>query len=174
MNPLVSSEEMFRQRMSDNAESSLRQDDARNSIDVLHAVQRMRNQLAPFEFLPAPTTQRRLQLGGVEISVRADLLVHGSAKGANQIGAAVLRMTQDDADTDAAKTKRRDMGLYVATLARLHMDQNIPTDREVANRLCMSIDVQHGEHFQAPDANARRMNDLENACRFIAALWPTV
>src|SRR5260370_13919325 len=116
VNPLVSSEEMFRQRMSDNAESSLRQDDARNSIDVLHAVQRMRNQLAPFEFLPAPTTQRRLQLWGVEISVRADLLVHGSAKGPNQIGAAVLRMTQDDADTDAANTKRRNMGLYVPTL----------------------------------------------------------
>jgi hypothetical protein len=35
----------------------------------------------------------------------------------------------------------------------------------------MSIDVQHGEVFTAPDSNTRRMNDLENACRFIAALW---
>jgi len=174
VNPLVSAEEMFRQRMADSSESTLRQDDARNSIEVLHAVQRMRNQLAPFEFLAAPAQQNRLQIGGVEVSVRADLLVHGTSRGADQIGAAVLRMTQDDADTDSAKTKRRDMGLYVATLARLHIDQNIATDREVANRLCMSIDVQHGEHFQAPDANTRRMNDLENACRFIAALWPTV
>jgi hypothetical protein len=68
------------------------------------------------------------------------------------------------------------MGLYVATLARLHVDQHIAasTNRAVANRLCMSIDVQHGEVFQAPDSNTRRMNDVENACRFIAALWPTV
>jgi hypothetical protein len=38
----------------------------------------------------------------------------------------------------------------------------------------MSIDVQHGEIFAAPDASTRRTNDLTNACRFIAALWDTV
>lgn len=174
VNPLVAAEEMFRQRMADPAEGALRQDDARQSIEVLHALQRMRNQLAPFEFVPAPVDQGRLELAGVEVSVRADLLVHATTRGVNQFGAAVLRMTQDDADTEPARTRRRDIGLYVATLARLHADQNLPNDRQVANRLCMSIDVQHGEIFHAPDANARRMNDLENACRFIAALWPTV
>lgn len=175
LNPLVSAEEMFRQRMADPAESPLRQDDARQSIEVLHAVQRMRNQLAPFEFLAAPTEQGRLELGGVEVSVRADLLVHGASRGVNQIGAAVLRMTQDDAESEVARSRRREMGLYVATLARMHVNQNISAgDRQPVNRLCMSIDVQHGELFQAPDANTRRMNDLENACRFIAALWPSV
>jgi hypothetical protein len=91
-----------------------------------------------------------------------------------QVGGAVLRMTQDDADSEVARSRRRDMGLYIATLARLHVDQNIQSARDVNNRLCMSIDVQRGECFQAPDANTRRMNDIENACRFIAALWPTV
>lgn len=174
VNPLVAAEEMFRQRMADQAESALRQDDARQSIEVLHALQRMRNQLAPFEFTPAPADQGRLELAGVEVSVRADLLVLGSSRGVNQFGAAVLRMTQDDADTEPARTKRRDIGLYVATLARLHADQNLPSDRQVSNRLCMSIDVQHGELFQAPESNTRRMNDLENACRFIAAVWPSI
>lgn|ERR1700730_4307512 len=94
--------------------------------------------------------------------------------GVPQVGGAVLRMTQDDADSEVARSRRRDMGLYIATLARLHVDQNIQSAHEVNNRLCMSIDVQHGECFQAPDANTRRMNDIENACRFIAALWPTV
>jgi hypothetical protein len=175
LNPLVTAEEMFRQRMADPAESSLRQDDARNSIEVLHALQRMRNQLAPFQFVAAPTEQGRLELGGVEVSVRADLLVHGDSRnGVPQIGAAILRMTQDDADSEVARSRRRDIGLYVATLARLHVDQNIQSARERSNRMCMSIDVQHGECFQAPDANTRRMNDLENACRFITALWPTL
>ena len=174
LNPLVVAEEMFRQRMVDPAESALRQDDARQSVEVLNALQRMRNRLAPFEFVPAPTEQARLGLAGVEISVRADLLVLASSRGVNQTGAAVLRMTQDDADSEPARSRRRDIGLYVATLARLHADQNLPSDRQVSNRLCMSIDVQHGELFQAPEANTRRMNDLENACRFIAALWPTV
>jgi hypothetical protein len=151
VNPLVTAEEMFRQRFEDPAESALRQDDARQCIEVLHAI--------------------RLQIAEVEVSVRADLRMR-SARGEDQIGAAVLRMTQDDADSEAARSKRRDMGLYVATLARFHVDQNIPSNRAVANRLCMSIDVQHGELFQAPAANTRRMNDIENACRFIAALWP--
>src|SRR5712671_2968364 len=147
LNPLTDAEAMFRQRAQDRAVSVLRQDDARQSIEVLHAIQRMRNQLAGFDFVPAPVRQPSLTLAGVKISVRADLLVHGSTKREEQIGAAVLRMTQDDAETEGARSRRRDMGLYVATLARLHMDRNLPTNRVVANRLCMSIDVQHGECF---------------------------
>ena len=162
---------MLRQRAEDPSESSLRQDDARQSIEVLHAIQRMRNQLGPFEFTAAPVEQSRLRLADIEVSVRADLLVLGASRGQDQVGAAVLRMTQDDAETETARSRRREMGLYVATLARLHVDQNITTPRTVSNRLCMSIDVQHGELFQAPESNTRRMNDLENACRFIAAMW---
>jgi hypothetical protein len=175
VNPLTAAEEMFEQRMGDSSESALRQDDAKNSIEVLHAVQRMKNQLGQFEFVTAPKNQSKLELGGVEISVRADMLVHGTSKaGVPQIGAAILRMTQDDADSESARSRRREMGLYVATLAGLHVDRNIQSVRDRSNKLCMSIDVQHGECFQAPDANTRRTNDLENACRFIAALWPTV
>ena len=174
LGPLTTAEEMFQQRAVDPSVSVLRQDDARNSIEVLHAVQGMANRLGSFDFHAAPATQAKLVLADVEISVRADLLVHGSARGQDQIGAAVLRLTQDDADTEPARTRRRDMGLYVATLARMHVEQNIHSNRQIANRLCMAIDVQHGELFQSPDSNTRRMADLENACRFIAAMWPTV
>ena len=132
----------------------------------------MRNHLAIFDFVSAPQTQGLLRLAGVEVSARADMLVHGDSRnGVPQIGAAILRLTQDDAESDTARSRRRDMGLYVATLALLQTDQNISSARAVANRLCMSIDIQHGEVFQAPDSNTRRMNDLENACRFIAAMW---
>lgn len=171
VNPLTSAEQMFQQRAEDAAESALRQDDARNSIEVLHSIQAMTNQISPFTFRPGPQAQPKLNLGGVEVSVRADLFVRTPIRGVEHAGAAVLRLTQDDADTDAARSKRRDMGLYVATLVRLHVDQNLQPNVPVSNRLCMSIDVQHGELFQAPDANTRRMNDLESACRMISAIW---
>ena len=174
VNRLVEAEEMFAQREQDAAVSVLRQDDARNSIEVLHALQRMANQLASFHFTPAPRQQSKLDLGGVEVSVRADLIVNGRIRGDEHFGAAVLRLTQDDAETEIARTRRREMGLYVATLARLHVNQNLTRNLPAANRLCMSIDVQHGEHFRAPDANTRRMNDIENACRFIAAMWDSI
>ena len=174
LNQLVSAESMLKQRSEDPAISAFWQEDAKFSIEVLRAVQRMANQLGQFDFIAAPREQPKLIVGGVEISVWADLLVHGVAKGQDQVGAAVLRMTQDDAETDAAKERRRNMGIYVASLARLHVEQNLNLNRPPANRLCMSIDIQHGEIFVAPNANSRRMNDIENACHFIAAAWPNV
>lgn len=172
LNVLVAAEQMFRQRIEDPASSPLMRDDAVHSIEVIAAVQRMRNQLAGFDFIGAPANQGRLVVNGVEISVRADLLVHGSARGIDQIGAAVLRMTAAEAANETAIERRRNMGLYVATLARRHVDENIQTNRQPQNRLCMSIDIQHGEVFQAPNANTRRMNDIESACVAIAAVWP--
>lgn len=80
-------------------------------------------------------------------------------------------MTQDDAETEAAREKRRNMGLFVATLTSRHAASICPANRQMAARLCLSIDIQHGEVFQAPASNTRRMNDLEAACRTIAALW---
>ena len=175
LNHLLDAITTFEQRATDPAVSTLRQDDARQSIEVLHALQRMRNQLAGLDFVLAPRNQGTLRLAEVEVSARADMLVHGDSRaGVPQIGAAILRLTQDDTETDVARSRRREMGLYVATLARLQADQNLPSAREASNRLCMSIDVQHGEVFQAPDSNTRRMNDLQNACRFIAAMWASV
>jgi hypothetical protein len=171
VNPLVTAETMFQQRADDSAMSPLRQDDARQSIQVLHAIQAMANRLGPYDSHAAPATQQPLTLSSVEISVRADLLVYGTARGRDQIGAAILRVTQDDADTDAARSRRQDMGHYVATLARLHLDANIQSSREAANPLCLSIDVQHGEAFACPASNVRRQRDLEAACGFIGALW---
>jgi hypothetical protein len=48
VNPLVAAEEMLKQRAEDASESALRHDDAKQSIEVLHAIQRMQNQLRPF------------------------------------------------------------------------------------------------------------------------------
>lgn len=90
---LVAAEHMFNQRAGDPAESALRQDDAVKSVEVLHSIQGMRNQLGHVAFAPAPRTQPKLIIAGVEVSVHADCLVEGSTGGVAEIGAAVLRMT---------------------------------------------------------------------------------
>lgn len=175
LNPLIVAEQMFTQRAADLSESSLRTDDAEKSIEVINSIQGMANSLGQYNFQPAPSQQSKLNISGVEVSVRADMLVHGQSKKVEQIGAAVLRMmTQDDSSTPAAVEKRKQVGLYVATLVRMHVDQNITTNRTPTNKLCMSIDVQRGEVFVAPNANARRIADLTSACTMIGLLWPTV
>ena len=112
---LVAAEQMLLQRSVDPAEGSLRQEDAVKSIEVLHSLQAMANQLAAFNFRPAPVKQAKLIIAGVEVSVHANFILEGQDKGVEQIGAAMLRMTQDDTATAAAKLKRKNMGLYVAT-----------------------------------------------------------
>lgn len=174
VNRLSDAEEMFRHRAADTSQSPLVRDDAKASIEVIAAIQRMANKLSSFEFSAAPQDQGKLNIAGVEISVRADMLAKTTARNKDIYGAAVLRLTQDDADTEPAITKRKEVGLYVATIARMHADQNLSFAGDVGNRACMSIDVQHGEFFQAPDATTRRVQDIENACRFIAAIWETV
>ena len=174
MNPLNAARALLQQRQNDATATALARDDAAHSIEVLDAIPRMANLLGQYDFQLAPQQQVKLSLNGVEVSIRADMLVHGASRGVEQIGAAVLRMTMDDAATDAAIEKRRSMGLYVATLARMHVGANIPSNREPVNRLCISIDVQHGDVFVAPSSNARRVSDLQNACAFIAGIWPTV
>lgn len=167
-NPLREAETMFEQREADQSQSDLRRDDARQSIEVIQAVRSMDNQLARFNFVDAPHSQPKLNVSGVEVSVRADLWVYGERQGVEQIGGAILRMTQDDG------ARREDMGRYVATLMRMHLDQNNPTNRTPNNRLCMAIDVRHGQVFQAPNASARRISDLQAACTAISALWGRV
>lgn len=174
IHPLIQAETMFAQRAEDAAESAVRQDDARQSIEVLRALQGMSNQLSSLAFHHAPQSQPKLVIAGVEVSVRADLWVHGASRGVEQIGGALLRMTQDDAETPTAAAKRREMGLYAATIMRLHVDGNNPGQRVPSNRLCMSIDIRHGQVFAAPASNSRRMSDIEAACRGIAALWRTI
>jgi hypothetical protein len=171
VNRLHAAETMFLGRAEDQAESALRQDDARKSVEVLRAIRGMANQLAQYSFTAAPQSQPKLEISGVEVSIRADLWVHVAARGRDQVGGAILRMTQHDADTATAAEKRREMGTYVATLVRMHVERVNPGDAAVANRLCMSIDVQHGQVFAAPNAAARRISDLEAACTVIAALW---
>lgn len=60
LNPLVAAEQMFQHRVADMSESTLRRDDAAKSIEVLHAIQGMQNQLSTYNFSKAPAKQGSL------------------------------------------------------------------------------------------------------------------
>ncbi len=172
--PLREAEKKLSLRASDLSNSAMRRGDAERSIEVLRRIQQMEEELASYRFASPPGRQGKLLIGGVEVSVRADLLVYGSARGRDEAGAAVLRMTKDDTSTRTSKERRKQMGQHVATLALMHVENLAPNGRVPSRRLCMSIDVQHGAVFTAPRYYTRRRKDLESACTFIAAVWDTV
>ena len=169
---LSNMESRLQGRSADASLSCWARDDARRSIEAMWAAYRIRNDVASYVFVANPSRASTvIQISGVAVSVHPDLYVHGRSRGIDQIGAAILRLTKDDG---AASDKRKEMGRYVAALLRLALDAKNPTKRDPANRLCMSIDIQHGRVFVAQRAFAQRLNNLRGACLGIAALWNKV
>ena len=134
----------------------------------------MQNQLGGIAFRAAPTRQAPLRMSGLEVSVNVDVLVQRNRNGAEQIGGALFRFTKADEETDNAAAKRRDMGLYAATLVHMQVSQNLAGNHQPHYQLCMSIDVQAEDIHYAPRSFAQRAQNLENACMFIAAMWDRV
>jgi hypothetical protein len=170
---VVAAIEDFRQRSEDPSLTNFAREDARLSIDVLQHLLGMQNQLAGYVFSEAPRQQPSLTMSGVEVFVNLDLLVTRSQRATEQIGGALFRLTKADDETDSAASKRREMGMYAATLAHLQVRQNLAGNRQPYYQLCLSIDVQCREVHVAPRTFVQRAQNLENACRFIAALWET-
>lgn len=169
---LAAARATLEQKSSDGAASSFVRDDAEKSIDALDALAKMRNQLAGYDYVPAPKDQAPLLISGVEVSVYADMLLHRTSREADQVGAVLLRLTQPEEDeTEKAADKRKDMGLYAATLVHMHVTANLCGNREPHPSLCWSVDIQNGDIHAAPKTFLARTKAMENACKFIAAVW---
>lgn len=171
---LAGAEQSLRQKATGQSEALPAKDEADKPIQALHALRGMTSSLSDLDFAGAPEKQANLAISGVEISVQADALVLGSNKMGELIGAALLQMPLEDADMPATMAKKRDMGRFVATLVRMHVEENIPSDRTPVNQLCLSIDLQNGEVVRSPISISRRIKELASACHMISAVWPTV
>jgi hypothetical protein len=160
------------QKADDASSSPYVRDDAEKSTDALDAYLEMRNQLAGYDYQPAPKSQRALNISGVEVSVYCDLLIHRTHKEEDQIGGLLFRLTvPEDDETERAAEKRREMGLYVATLVHMHVAEHLAGNRTPHYPLCWSVDVQNKQVYAAPKNVLARTTSLQNACRFIRALW---
>jgi hypothetical protein len=111
--------------------------------------------------------QPRLSIGGLEVSVRPEILLSGTDRhGRPTAGALKLYfsktnpLTQDSAD-------------YISTTVHAFVEAHMqPTYAEP--RHCRVIDVLGQKVFTAPRASARRRSDLAAACEEIARAWELV
>ena len=172
---LAEAKTRFEQRADDSALSEFRRDDAAKSLEVLKAYGEMRNQLAGYDYSRPPTQQPSLVISNVEVPVTLDLLIQRSRNDIPEIGGVLLRLTQPDEDeTENAAAKRRNMGLFAATLVRMHVEKHFAGNHSPAHQLCWSVDVQAREVHVAPRTFAQRVQAMESACMFIAAMWDHV
>lgn len=108
------------------------------------------------------------------MSVNLDLYSVRAKDGEDQFGGVLLRLTKPDEEgTAGAASKRREMGLYAATLAQMQSRAVAAGLGKPHHELSMSIDVQCGDVHQAPRNYATRALRLEAACKFIAAARST-
>lgn len=123
--------------------------------------------LSRFTYRAAPHSSPKLLFSGVEISVRPDVLVEGVDKKGQFTGCVKLHFSKQA--PFAANS-----GAYVATILHEHAKTHSPTRSLCRCNACCVIDVFGGSIFEAPKATAKRLRDVQAACKEIAALWPTV
>lgn len=151
--------------------SNWAREDARLSVDVLASLARMENKLAGGRFVAAPQKQIPLVLNGVTVSVFLNVLAVRERAGVAEVGGVLFRMTKADEETEAAASKRKEIGAYSATLAMMQTQARPLRDHQPHHQLCASFDIQCEDVHVAPRTYVTRAKELENACRFIAVMW---
>jgi hypothetical protein len=172
---LESARGTFEQRMTDASLSAAVRDDAEKSIDVLDCFPSLNNMLSGYAYRDPGDRLPYLSISDVEVSVNVDLLIDHSLRGKELVGGLIFRMTKpDEEETEGAKAKRKEMGIYTATLVLMQVSTNLAGNRQPHGPLCWSVDVQNGECFEAPRQRKKRLGDIEAACSIIAAIWDRV
>lgn len=164
----------FEQAAADASLSNFARSDAASSIEALQSFSSLANQIGGNNFIKAPKSQPKLVLSGVTISITLDALIKRSYRGSDQVGGALFRFTQADDETKAAASKRRDMGSYAATLVHMQVANSFAGDATAHHAISYAVDVQFKEAIAAPKTYATRAKNMENACKFISAMWDQV
>lgn len=109
---------------------------------------------------------QRLPINDVSISVRPDLTLTVSKKGAGGRGAIKLNISKGAVHT-------LDSADYAGTVLRHYLTGQHGAD-ECDYRLCYTLDVFGKKLAISPKAVTNRMKDVEAACAEIARQWPSI
>lgn len=115
------------------------------------------------------TDPASIQVEGVKVSIRPDLLVYGKdGRGKEIVGAIKLHFSKGHPLNDTS-------GKYVATLLHRHVEERLASNGLYPSRKwCLVLDIFEGERFTAPRSYKRRRKNLAAACEEIRTIWPLV
>lgn len=120
-----------------------------------------------FTVTAMPNTQNDLDIAGVAVSVRPEILLTGTVRGRNIVGALKLYLPKtfplDETTAD-----------YITTTVHQHLTTNPPQDGEIDYRYCFVADIPSRAVYSAPRSFTRRRSDIEAACDEIATRWASI
>ncbi|QQQ17417.1 hypothetical protein JIP62_08600 [Brevundimonas vitis] len=108
---------------------------------------------------------KKLPIADVAVSVRPDVLVTMSKKGAKQSGAIKLNISKGSPHT-------KDSAEYAGALLRHYLVSQGGDDCDY--RCCFTLDIFSKKLVEAPKAITNRLKDAEAACAEIARQWDSI
>lgn len=139
------------------------------SLDLLAHLKVMVDSMGLNRYAIKKITQKdaAVDIRGVKVSIRPELMIEAEKKGKRVIGAVKLNVTKSFPLND-------DSGQYIATMVRNYLEGLAIKDAVVDPALCFVVDLPHERFFKAPTAFKQRTWDIEAACDEIKAVWPTI
>lgn len=125
--------------------------------------------LAGFTYSLGSHQAPKLTLGGVEISVRPDIILTGRYGGREIVGGIKFHYTVDE-----NKALGNQGGKYVATLVRQWLAEYGPQDRHPHQNFCLSVDVFQEQVIAAPAAYDRLYQRIRVGCEEIVLHWADI
>ncbi|MFN3734771.1 hypothetical protein [Comamonas testosteroni] len=109
----------------------------------------------------------KLNISGVDVSVRPDFILNFTKRGVRYTGALKLHFIKNPDNA-----LNRQGSEYVSTLLYRWLEENAPDGVKPSHAHCLSVDVFRQTTLQAPRSNMRRMQEIAAACEDIAFRWP--
>jgi hypothetical protein len=150
-------------------ETDFQEQDRNLSIELLKAVLgTVPPDLSEYTITSYNGINPKLSISDVNVSVYPDLIIRGSYKGKDVVGAIKIQ-------TSKTNSLGEEGGLTVTTLLREFVENNVANENEKAElSLCISYDIFAQFSCSAPKAYKRRMKQIESACEEIALWWEKV
>ncbi|MFA9288046.1 hypothetical protein ACCQ08_24930 [Comamonas sp. SY3] len=144
-------------------------DDRWNTADALERFLEVADSLPSSKdekYTQGDTSAPKLNIAGVDVSVRPDLLIKFTNRGAEYTGAVKFHFIKnpDSALTHAGSE-------YVSVLMHRWLEEFGPDGSKPSHAHCICIDVFRGSMVTAPKSTTRRMTEVTAACEEVAARW---
>lgn len=103
---------------------------------------------------------------GVEVTIEPEILIKGSIRGVDFIGAIKIHISK-------SHHLNANSGKYVASLIHSFLEKNYP-DNKVRPDFCISLDIFTGTYFTAPRSFKLLRKEIEAACNEIRLIWDSI
>jgi len=107
-----------------------------------------------------------LNILGVDISIRPDLLIEGSYRGTKYRGGVKFHLPKTN-------SLNSESGEYIATLLKQSLE-GYQSVTPLKNEFCIVVDLYSENIYRAPKAFKKRMLDIKAACNEIHYMWPNI